>query len=123
MVAWEKISMHKGMDYSREKIMLTQNPTIRYFAMFLTNTLFGRGDIGAIKGADISVLHMALHTNSVMRANLGGLLITHIHCHWSNATGDIRFGGLITQISYGLTIPIPGHLAKSLVLPLWIRTI
>jgi hypothetical protein len=112
MVTWEKIYVHSGMDYSREKITTMQNPTIRYFTIFLANTLFERGDIGAMMGLVINVIHMSLHAYSMMRPNLGGLLITHFRHHRSNAIGDIHFGGLITQITYGLTIPIPAHLRQ-----------
>jgi hypothetical protein len=48
MGVWENISIHKHVDYTRNKIATIQNPTIRYFAMFIANTLFGRGDMGAI---------------------------------------------------------------------------
>jgi hypothetical protein len=89
--------------------------------MFLMNTLFRRGDIGAMIGSDISMLHMALHANSLMSLNLGGLLVTHFCCERSNPAGDICCGGLITKIAYGLTILRLPTFAMSPAPLLWIE--
>jgi hypothetical protein len=99
MGIWERISIHRNVDYTGKKISTIQNPTIRYFAMFIANTLFRRGDMGAITVQDLSVLRLALILNAPARPNLGALLIHHFHRQRANPSGDIRVGGLITQIS------------------------
>jgi hypothetical protein len=67
------------------------------------------------------MLHMALHANSLMSLNLGGLLITHFCCERSNPAGDICCGGLITKIAYGLTILRLPTFAMSPAPLLWIE--
>jgi len=107
LASWEQVSVHRNMEYYRAKITTIQNPTIRYFVYFLANTLFGRGDLGAMSGHDICVLHMALHPDTTIRANLGALLIAHFRRQRSAGAGDIRIGGLVTQICLVRRIPIP----------------
>ena len=53
-------------DYLRKKSATIQNPTIRYFHIFLVNSLFGKGDVGAMAGPEMSVIHMALHPEIVV---------------------------------------------------------
>jgi hypothetical protein len=38
--AWQHISVHRNQHYLRKKSATIQNPTIRYFATFLANSLF-----------------------------------------------------------------------------------
>ncbi|KAK1692674.1 hypothetical protein QYE76_009371 [Lolium multiflorum] len=56
-----------------------QNPTIRYFATFLANSLFGKGDAGAMASPEMSVIYSVLYPNMVNKMNLGALLIQHFH--------------------------------------------
>ena len=50
---------------------------------------------------------MALHPDTTIRANLGALLIAHFRRQSSDGAGDIRIGGLVTQICIAHRIPIP----------------
>ncbi|KAK1621350.1 hypothetical protein QYE76_026867 [Lolium multiflorum] len=54
-----------------------QNPTIRYFATFLVNSLFGKGDTGAMDNHKMSVICSALYPNMENWMNLDALLIQH----------------------------------------------
>jgi hypothetical protein len=106
MAKWEHISVHRDMEYAKKKMTTIQNPTIRYFAMFLANTLFARGDIGAMMAPDMCLIHMALHPEMRAKPNLGALLIAHFRRQKSQSAGDIRCGSLITQIAYGCGIAL-----------------
>ena len=108
---WGKISVHGNADYARKKISTIQNPTIRYFTYFLASTLFGRGDMGAMTSPDILVLHQALFGDQHGKPNLGALLCAHFRCQRAASAGEIRCGGLVTQIalSRGINLPPMTH--------------
>jgi hypothetical protein len=82
-----------------KNISTIQNPTIRYFAMFLANTFFGWGDMGKITSQDLSVLVLVLHRNVRTKPNLGALLIHHFRRQRANRSGKIQVGCLIIQIA------------------------
>ncbi|KAM0892536.1 hypothetical protein ACQ4PT_025688 [Festuca glaucescens] len=97
---WQHISVHRNQHYLRKKSATIQNPTIRYFATFLANSLFGKGDTGAMASPEMSVICSALNPNMMNKMNLGALLIQHFHRQRAASSGDIRCGGLVTQIAY-----------------------
>ena len=57
---WPLISMNDNTDFLRAKIAIIQNPTIRYFAYFLSNSLFARGEMSSMAAPDICVLYQSL---------------------------------------------------------------
>ncbi|KAK1601559.1 hypothetical protein QYE76_027009 [Lolium multiflorum] len=59
--AWQRISMHMNLNYLRKKSVTFQNPTIRYFATFLANYIFGKGDTGAMANPEMSVICSTLY--------------------------------------------------------------
>ena len=81
--AWAAISVNGGRDFYQKKMTTIQNPTIRYFTMFLANTLLGRGDTGAMANPDMAMITKALFPNEVQSLNPGALLIAHFR-HQSN---------------------------------------
>ena len=105
---WEAISVHGGRTFYQKKMTTIQNSTIRYFTMFLANTLLGRGDMDSMANADMAMITKALFPDVPNSPNPAALLIQHFR-HQSNKTkGDIRIGGLVTHlaIARGLTLPI-----------------
>lgn len=53
---WEVISVNSGRDFYQKKMSTIQNPTIRCFALFIANTLLGRGDTGSMANADMAMI-------------------------------------------------------------------
>jgi hypothetical protein len=98
--AWQHISMYRNQDYLRKKSATIQNPTIRYFATFLENSLFAKGDTRAMASPEICVICSALFPNMRHMMNLGALFIHHFCRQRATSSGDIRCGGLVTQIAY-----------------------
>jgi hypothetical protein len=98
--AWQHISVYRNQDYMRKKSATIQNPTIRYFATFLENSLFAKGDTGAMASLEMSVICSALFPNMRHKMNLGALLIHHFRRQRAAISCDIRCGGLVTQIAY-----------------------
>jgi hypothetical protein len=88
--ALQHISLYMNHDYLQKKFATIQNPTIHYFATFLENSFFGKGDTGA----------MASPENMVHKMNLGAQLIQHFHRQRAANSADIHCGGLVTQIAY-----------------------
>ena len=84
-----------------------QNPTIRYFTMFLANTQLGRGDTGAMANADMAMITKALFPNEPQSPNPGALLIQHFRHQSNKKKGDIRIGGLVTHLALARQIPLP----------------
>ena len=84
-----------------------QNPTIRYFTMFLANTLLGRGDTGSMENADMAMITRALFPGLPQSPNPGALLIAHFRHQRAKTKGDIRIGGLVTQLAIGSNITLP----------------
>ncbi|KAK1678226.1 hypothetical protein QYE76_039074 [Lolium multiflorum] len=85
--AWRHISVHKNLNYLRKKSATIQNPTIHYFAAFLANSLFGKGDTGAMASPEMSVICSALYPDMENRMNLSALLIQHFHRQKSANSG------------------------------------
>jgi hypothetical protein len=75
--AWQCISMHTNLNYLRKKSATFQNPTIRYFSTFLANSIFGKGDTGAMANPKMSVICSALYPDMQYRMNLGALHAAH----------------------------------------------
>ena len=105
--AWEQISVYRDRRFLRKKTSRIQNPTIRYFTTFWVNSLFGKGDTGAMAAPEICVIYSALHPEMVNRVNLGALLIQHFRRQRSANSGDICCGGLVTQIAYRRNFVMP----------------
>ena len=77
---WLLISVNGNTDFLRAKIATIQNPTIRYFAYFLSNSLFARGEMSSMTTPDICVLYQSLQGGAnTPRCNLGSLLVAHFH--------------------------------------------
>jgi hypothetical protein len=105
--AWQHISMYRNQDYLRKKSATIQNPTIRYFATFLANSLFPKGDNGAMDSPEMSVICSALFPNMRHMMNLGALLIHQFCRQRAASSGDIHCGGLVTQIAYVSRFQMP----------------
>lgn len=56
LVTWDLISVKDEHDLSTKKVSSIQNPAIRYFMIFLANTIFGRENIGGMSSYDMCVL-------------------------------------------------------------------
>ena len=80
----------------RKKTTTIQNPAILYFTTFLVNSIFGKGDTGAMASPEMCVIYSALHPNMENMVNLGALLIQHFRRQRSANSGDIRCDGLVT---------------------------
>jgi hypothetical protein len=96
-----------NQDYLWKKSATIQNPFIRYFATFLANSLFAKGDTGAMASPEMSVICSALYPDMVHKMNLSALLIQHFRRQRAASSGDIRCGGLVTQISYARRLRMP----------------
>jgi hypothetical protein len=64
------------------------------------NSIFGKGYIGVMDSPEMCVICNALYPNMEHMVNLGALLIQHFRRQRSANLGDIRCGGLVTQIAY-----------------------
>lgn len=60
-----------------------QNTTICYFAMFLANTLLGRGDTGSMANVDMAMITKALFPNAPQSPTPTSLFLQHLR-HQSN---------------------------------------
>ncbi|KAK1661542.1 hypothetical protein QYE76_049701 [Lolium multiflorum] len=58
-----------NLNYLRKKTATIQNPAIRYFATFLANSIFGKGDTGAMASPEMCVIYSALYPNMVHKVN------------------------------------------------------
>ncbi|KAK1698937.1 hypothetical protein QYE76_015634 [Lolium multiflorum] len=74
---WRHIFVHRNLNYMRKNSATIQNPTIRYFTTFLANSIFAKGDTGAMANPEMSIICSALYPNMQNRMNLGVLLIEH----------------------------------------------
>ena len=72
---WEVIYVNGGSQFYQKKMSTIQNPTIRYYALFLTNTLLGRGDTGSMANADMAMITKALFPTSPQSSSPVALLI------------------------------------------------
>ena len=70
--AWEAISTHGDRVFYQKKMTTIQNLTIRYFTMFLTNTLLGRADTGSMANVDMAMITRALFPGLPQSPNPGG---------------------------------------------------
>jgi hypothetical protein len=61
--AWRRIFVYMNLNYLRKKSATIQNPTIRYFATFLANSIFAKGDTGAMANPEMSVTCSTLYPN------------------------------------------------------------
>lgn len=104
---WGHISVRRDAEYLKAKISTVQNPTLRYFIYFLANTIFGRGEIGALTASDVSTVHVGLHPHVEHKPNLGALLIAQFRRQKNAPSGTIRVGGLVTQLLTFNNIAIP----------------
>jgi hypothetical protein len=66
-----------NLNYLPKKTATIQNPVIRYFATFLANSTFSKGDTGAMAIPGMCIICSALYSNMVHKVNLGSLLIHH----------------------------------------------
>src|SRR4051812_45631725 len=84
-----------------------QKPTIHYFAMFLSNTLLGRGDTGSMANADMAMITKALFPNALQSPTPAALFLQHLHHQRNKKKCDIRIGGMVTHLIQALEIAIP----------------
>ncbi|KAK1661548.1 hypothetical protein QYE76_049707 [Lolium multiflorum] len=54
-----------NLNYLRKKTATIQNPAIRYFATFLVNSIFGKGDTVDMASPEMCVIYSALYLNLV----------------------------------------------------------
>ena len=72
---WPLIYVNGNTDFLRAKIATIQNPTIRYLAYFLSNSLFARGEMSAMATPEICVIYQSLFGGlQTARCSLGSLL-------------------------------------------------
>jgi len=93
---WNEISILRNYDYLKKKMSLIQNPTIRYLAIVMANSLFARENAGAMAHHDMTTLVAALKP---AQFNFGALLIQHLHRQQAQTKGNICCGGIFTHIA------------------------
>ncbi|KAK1698936.1 hypothetical protein QYE76_015633 [Lolium multiflorum] len=76
-LTFEKFCDCFGFSTTGELEITEENPTIRYFTTFLANSIFAKGDTGAMANPEMSIICSALYPNMQNRMNLGVLLIQH----------------------------------------------
>lgn len=100
------ISCNQDLNFSKAKVSTIQNPTIRYFIIFLANTIFGRLNLGGMAAPEMCVLHAALHPHLAIKLNMGALMIAHFRKQKAQDSGSICCGGVITHIAHHLGIDL-----------------
>lgn len=115
---WDLISIKDEHDLSAKKVSSIQNPAVRYFMIFLANTIFSRENIGGMLSYDMCMLHTALQPKYTPKPNLGAFLMLHLGRQHKKPRGTIVVGGIVTRLAehFGLDIDEMPHVPGPTVL-------
>ena len=95
---WNEISILHDYDYLKKNMSYIRNPTIRYLAIVIGNSLFARQNVGKMARHDMRTLLAGLNP-AQEEFNFGALLMQHIHRQQSQSQGAICCGRIFTHIA------------------------